>query len=85
MTPLLDITRGLRALKDFDERRPGMPGEHWGAFAAAVAALNASRQPRSPLSRGALLALGCVLLVRSLSGRDGPIERFRRWRHTRTS
>ena len=61
----------FRKVKQFDERRPGFPGEHWLVLGAGAALLLASRRSRSPLRRTMGSALGSALLYRSASGRDG--------------
>ena len=71
------IARTLLALKDFDARRRGLPGEHWGTFGAGLAVLSWARRSRSPLSRGVLMGAGGLLLLRALTGRDGPLARMR--------
>jgi uncharacterized membrane protein len=61
----------LRQLKEYDERRPSFPGEHWLAFGAGLAVLMASRRSRSWVKRSVGSALGSALLYRAASGRDG--------------
>jgi uncharacterized membrane protein len=61
----------LQQLKDWDDRRPSFPGEHWLVLAAGVAVLLAARRSPSPLVRALGSAAGSALLVRAASGRDG--------------
>jgi hypothetical protein len=77
---MLPIARTLMALKDFDARRRGIPGEHLSTFAAGLAVLSSARRARSPLWRGLLLGASGLLMVRALAGRDGPLARMRRGR-----
>ena len=63
--------RALKELKDYDERRPGFPGEHWLVLGAGLAVLVASRRSRSWVKRTAGSALGSALLYRAASGKDG--------------
>ena len=63
--------RSLKELKDFDERRPSFPGEHWLVLGAGLALLLAAGRSRSLLKRTAGSALGSALLYRAASGRDG--------------
>jgi len=63
--------RSFKQLKDYDERRPGFPGEHWLVLGAGVALLMASRRSPSFLRRTAGSALGSALLYRAASGREG--------------
>ena len=78
MTPLSALARGLRALRRFDDRRPGLPGEHWAAFATGLAVMKAGRRRTGLVGRAAFWTLGGLLLARALSGRDGPLARARR-------
>lgn len=61
----------LQQIKDYDERRPSFPGEHWLVLGAGLALLMASRRSRSWVKRTAGSALGSALLYRAASGRDG--------------
>ena len=63
--------RSFRQLKEYDERRPGIPGEHWLVLGAGVALLMASRRSPSFLMRTAGSVLGSALLVRAASGHEG--------------
>lgn len=63
--------RALEPLKDYDRRRPSLPGEHWLALGAGIALLMASRRSRSWVGRTAGSVLGSALLYRAASGRDG--------------
>jgi len=84
---LASITRthssgGLRlrdALLRLDHR-PALPGEHWAAFGAGTVLLGWGTGARSPLVRGIAWAVGALLLVRAIGGRDGPIARLQRSR-----
>ena len=63
--------RFLKELKDYDERRPSFPGEHWLVLGAGLTVLMASRRSRSWIKRSAGSALGSALLYRAASGHDG--------------
>jgi hypothetical protein len=78
MTPLFSVVRQLRALRDADRRRTGVPGEHWATFGVALSALSAARRIRSPWLRTATTVLGGVLVLRAISGRDGAVAVARR-------
>jgi len=65
------LTRPLKQLQAYDERRPSFPGEHWLVLAAGVAVLLAARRSPSTLTRTVGSAVGSALLVRAASGRDG--------------
>lgn len=72
MTPsLTPLAQPLRQLKEWDERRPSFPGEHWLVLAAGFGVLLAARRSPSPLVRALGSAAGSALLVRAASGRDG--------------
>lgn len=61
----------LRKTKQWDDQRPGIPGEHWLALGAGLFALARARRSRSPVVRLAGQALGGALMARAASGRDG--------------
>jgi len=68
----------LQRLKQYDEQRPSLPGEHWITLAAGLGVWIASRAHPSPLVRTAGLAAGTALVGRAASGRDG-IAKLARW------
>ena len=78
MTPLYGVMSSLRALRAADQRRTGVPGEHWATFGAALTALGAARSIRSPWLRTATFVIGGVLVLRAISGRDGALNVARR-------
>jgi len=61
----------LTALKQLDDARPSLPGEHWGALALGLLLLRAAAKQRSTLGHLALLAAGGLFVWRAASGRDG--------------
>ena len=71
MTPWYGVVRGLRQLRAADQRREGLPGEHWATFGAALGTLGAASGIRSPLLRTLTLVVGGVLVLRAITGRDG--------------
>ena len=64
------------ALRDFDEARPSVPGEHWAAFGLGLYFL--LRRRRTMVGRLASMGSGVTLIARALSGRDGAIAMWRR-------
>jgi hypothetical protein len=58
-------------LVELDERRPGVPGEHWLAFGLGVYLL--LRDRRSAPGRLVSMAVGALFVARALTGRDGAI------------
>jgi hypothetical protein len=68
----------LAALRDFDEARPSLPGEHWTAFGLGLYLL--LRRRRTSAGRLASMVAGATLVARALSGRDGAIAVLRRTR-----
>ena len=70
-TSLTRLPRPLQQLKDWDDRRPSFPGEHWLVLAAGVAVLLAARRSPSPLVRALGSVAGGARLARAASGRDG--------------
>ena len=73
MTPWFNVARQLRTLRAADQRRAGVPGEHWATFGAALTALGAASSIRSPWLRTATMVIGGVLVLRAISGRDGAL------------
>ena len=69
------IDNPLQRLREFDERRPSVPGEHWVAFGAGLYFL--SREHSTALGRLASLLVGTALIARGGSGRDGALARLR--------
>jgi uncharacterized membrane protein len=63
--------RLLAALRDYDRRRPGLPGEHLFTATAGAALLRAAPRRRSGLGKALAFAAGAALLWRAASGRDG--------------
>ncbi len=59
------------ALRDFDQRRPSIPGEHLMTFGAGTMLLRSARRRSSWLMRLLVGAAGLALIARSMSGRDG--------------
>ena len=68
---LLDDRSTWQKVKDYDEARPGFPGEHWLALAAGLGVWMLTRSHPSFLLRTAGLAAGTALVGRAASGRDG--------------
>ena len=60
----------LNRIREFDQRRPSFPGEHF-IVAAAGSALLKSAGRRRGLGRALALLAGGALLARAASGRDG--------------
>ena len=64
------MNRLLDRIRDFDQRRPGIPGEHL-LVAGAGSLLLRSATRRTGLGRWLALLAGGALLARAASGRDG--------------
>lgn len=64
----------LRQLREYDQNRPGFPGEHWLALGAGVALMMATRNSDSWIKRSLGLALGGALVARAASGQDGLVK-----------
>jgi uncharacterized membrane protein len=60
----------LNQIREFDQRRPSFPGEHF-VVAAVGSSLLRSALRRRGLGRALALLAGGALLVRAASGRDG--------------
>ena len=65
------ITDSYRQVKNWDDAREGVPGEHWLTLAAGIGLVMACRRSRSTLARVGGSALGAALVMRAASGRDG--------------
>ncbi|MDB5875189.1 MAG: hypothetical protein JWQ07_4631 [Ramlibacter sp.] len=61
----------LQTVKDYDDARPGIPGEHWLVLGAGLAAWLVTRRHRSMMVRTLGLMAGTALVGRAASGRDG--------------
>ena len=68
----------LDRLRKFDEKRPGVPGEHWFAFATGMYFL--LRRRRTVMGRLTSAATGVAMIARAVSGRDGALAVMRRAR-----
>lgn len=61
----------LQSAKRWDDKRPGVPGEHWLTLGLGLLALSRGRRSRSMLGRMAAQAIGGALMARAASGRGG--------------
>jgi len=75
---LSTLTTLLHHLQRFDQRRSGLPGEHWASFGAGLTMLNVARRNPVPVFRAIAAVAGVALIWRAASGRDGPLARMRR-------
>ena len=62
----------IRQLKQYDQRRDNLPGEHWVALAAGVALWVATRKHPSGAVRLVAGIAGGLLVARAASGRQIP-------------
>jgi hypothetical protein len=72
----------LRRLQNWDERRSGVPGEHWAAFGTGVALLQMARPGRPSWLRAAAGIGGALMIWRAASGRDGFLQQRRAMQQT---
>ena len=63
----------LARLKRYDDRREGVPGEHWYALAAGLWLLTLGRGS-SPVARAAGAIAAIALMARAASGRHGLVQ-----------
>lgn len=63
--------RLLATLRDFDRRRPGLPGEHTITAGLGAMLLRSAMRRRSGLGKLLVFAAGAGLLWRAASGRGG--------------
>jgi len=64
------VTPLFTKIRDFDRKRPGLPGEHLVVGTVGSLLLNSARR-RSGIWRWVMMLAGGALLVRAASGRDG--------------
>ena len=64
----------LKRLQRWDERRSGVPVEHWAAFGTGVALMGMARPGRSPWLRAAAGIAGILMIWRAASGRDSILQ-----------
>lgn len=64
-------TSTFRRIKQYDEERPGFPGEHWLVLAAGVGAWLITRRHPSVMVKTLGTVAGTALVARAASGRDG--------------
>ena len=67
----------LNRIREFDRRRPSLPGEHF-IVAAVASCLLISAGRRRGVGRVLALLAGGALLARAASGRDGLARLFER-------
>ncbi len=61
----------LTALRQLDDSRASLPGEHWAALGLGLMLLRSAAKQKSTLAHLALLAAGGLVIWRAASGRDG--------------
>ena len=67
----------LQKVRQADESRPSLPGEHWATFGLALALMRMAARGHSPLMRLVAFTAGAGLVWRAASGRDGLLQRLR--------
>jgi hypothetical protein len=67
----------LQTIKDFDDARPGFPGEHWLVLGAGLGVWLLTARHPSPVVKALGLLAGTVLVGRAASGRDGVVKLLR--------
>lgn len=72
----MKISEKLHQLQQWDQRRPGFPGEHWLALGAGLLAMRRAGRSRSLIGRLLGRTLGTALVARAASGRDGPLAKL---------
>ncbi|MGZ9029809.1 MAG: hypothetical protein ACXW2G_00465 [Burkholderiaceae bacterium] len=70
----------LKQIKDFDRRRPGLPGEHFFTALTGSWLLRSAARRRTLLGKALAALAGGALLYRAASGRDG-LARLTNGRH----
>jgi len=72
------LFRSVPSLRRWDQRRHGLPAEHWATFALGLYLLK--RRRSGPLGWLLSRAAGAGLVARALSGRDGAVQVYQRVR-----
>ncbi len=67
----------LKQLQAWDQRRSGVPGEHWVTLGTGLALVQMAKPGRAPLLRVAAGVAGVALIWRAASGRDGFLRQLR--------
>lgn len=67
----------LQKIKNYDDARPGVPGEHFLVLGAGLGAWLLTRRHPSLLVRTLGLMAGTALVGRAASGRDGASKLLR--------
>ncbi|HEY0884035.1 MAG TPA: hypothetical protein VGE20_02060 [Ramlibacter sp.] len=67
----------LQRIENWDAARPGLPGEHWLAFGAAIAVWIGTRRHPSLVVRLLGSVAGTALVARAVTGRDVPPQLVR--------
>jgi hypothetical protein len=69
--PQLEEKSTLQKIKEADDAREGVPGEHWMVLGAGLGVWLLSRRSPSLMLRTLGLMAGTALVGRAASGRDG--------------
>ncbi|MES3000234.1 MAG: hypothetical protein V4787_06040 [Pseudomonadota bacterium] len=69
--PQLEEKSALQKIKEADDAREGVPGEHWMVLGAGLGVWLLSRRSPSLMLRTLGLMAGTALVGRAASGRDG--------------
>lgn len=72
------IPQKIQDLREWDQSRTGLKGEHWLVLGAGLLALHRARRAESTVGRLVGSAIGTALIARAATGRDGAIARARR-------
>ena len=76
--PQLEQKSTLQKIKEADDTREGVPGEHWMVLGAGLGVWLLSRRSRSLMLRTLGLMAGTALVGRAASGREG-VSRLMRY------
>ena len=66
----------IERVREWDDRRPSLPGEHW--ITAAIGIYLLLRRGRSTAGRLVSAGAGALLVMRALTGRDGAMAALER-------
>ena len=72
----MNLPEKIQDLKQWDNRRQGIPGEHWLTLGAGMLLMKRAGRSRSFLGRMVGRSLGAALMARAASGRNGPLGKL---------
>ncbi len=72
----MSLLSNLQRVKEWDDQRPSLPGEHWFALGLGLLVTSRAQRSRSIVGRLAGNAVAVALMARAASGKDGVIGKM---------